>query len=81
MTSPQPVGALRLWHSEIRNRCFRQDPARPSTWRADKLYQAACCEANGVDALRGGLPGAAHYWFDRAVQTLASATPGSTRAA
>lgn len=74
MTNPQPLGALRLWHAEMLLRRYGQDSLRPSTWRTDELFRAACCEANGFDALRGGLPGAAGYWFDRADQTLANAS-------
>ena len=80
MTSPQPVGALHLWHEELRRRLYAQDPARPSTWRTDALYRAACCDANGVDALRSGLPGHAAHWFARAatiIEDSASARQGA----
>lgn len=67
MTSaPVPLGALRLWHSELWARYRGQDAHRPSTWRCDALYRAAMCEANGIDALRAGLPGHAAHWFTRA---------------
>ena len=82
MTSPpKPHGALRLWHEEIRKRYHGQDPARPSTWRTDALYRAACCEANGLDALRSGLPGHAKHWFARAATIIEESARARQRAA
>jgi hypothetical protein len=61
--TPEPPGALRLWHAELRARYRGQDAARPSSWRYDALYRAAVCEANGIDAKRAGLPRTAAHWF------------------
>jgi len=68
-----PPGALHLWHAELRARYRGQDATRPSTWRFDALYRAATCEANGIEALREGLPGQAKHWFARAAAIVVEA--------
>lgn len=70
---PSPPGALRLWRAEVQARYRGQDPSRSSTWRNDPLLHAAQCEANGLDALRDGLPGHARYWFRRAAEIIVAA--------
>lgn len=66
-------GALRLWHEELRRRHLGQDPSRSSSWRQDSLYRAACCEQQGFEALRDGLPSHARHWFQRSAEILAKA--------
>jgi hypothetical protein len=78
---PRPVGALRLWLEELRRGYRGQDPARFSTWRYDALHHAACCEANGEDALRSGLPRSAAFWFARASSILLEAAQKRRRSA
>jgi hypothetical protein len=78
---PGPVGALSLWHEELRRRYCGQDPARPATWRCDALYRAAICEANGSDALRARLPSHATFWFARASSILIEAARTQRRVA
>lgn len=78
---PQPVGALKLWREELRCGDGGQDAARPGTWRLDALLSAACCELNGLDAMRAGLPRAAEYWFAKAVNHITNAARLDARAA
>ena len=78
---PEPPGALRLWHKELRLRYCGQDAARPSSWRFDALYRAAVCEANGLDALRSGLAGQAAHWFKCAERIIATAARARQEAA
>ena len=70
---PAPLGALRLWHAELRAKYLGQDAARPSTWRYDVLYRAARWEEHGLDAIRAGLPVTAAYCFRRARSLIADA--------
>lgn len=64
MTSPaSPVGALSAWRARV-----RRDPR--SIMILDALHSAACCELNGRDAERAGLPLAAAAWHRDAAQRL-----------
>ena len=78
---PIPAGALRLWHAELRAGYGGQVAARPASWRLDALYRAACCEANGIDAIREGLPGHATLWFAKAAAILIDEANARRRAA
>ena len=69
----QPIGALSQWRAELRARVAGQYPERPSTWRDDALFRAACHEANALEAERAGLPRLAALYMERAASTIADA--------
>ncbi len=54
--------SLAAWHRRLAAGVLGEDAARPSTWRDDVLYRAACLEANARDADRQGLVSAAAEW-------------------
>jgi hypothetical protein len=58
----------------------RGDPARPSTWIKDELWDAACWELSGRDALAHGFISGAEEDFTRARQLLVKAGMDATPA-
>ncbi len=67
------IGALRQWREELRRGLNGQQVDRPSTWKNDALYRAACCEANALAASNAGLPDTASLWFGRAADEIVNA--------
>ena len=71
----EPIGALALWRQRVREGVDGQDMARPSTWRFDARYWAACREQWGLEELRAGEPNiAASLFLDAANILVAAAT-------
>jgi hypothetical protein len=70
--SPSPsLGALTQWHRELRAHLAGQDAERPSTWRLDHLWRAACYEVAARDAVRDGVDPTRH--LERAEQCILDA--------
>lgn len=56
---PMPTGAWDLWRAEVRaGSRTKDDPT-------DKLWLAALCDANGLDALEARDDTRAMIWFDQ----------------
>jgi hypothetical protein len=71
--SARPISALQQWRSELRSGYRGQRLDRPSTWRSDALFTAACWEAAGIEAERTGLPATASMYFARSATTILDA--------
>jgi hypothetical protein len=69
--TPEPPGALARWHAEM-HAGTRGDPARPTTWTHDALWEAACWEYSGANALSRGDPKGAASDFAEARRVLTS---------
>jgi hypothetical protein len=57
---PMPTGAWDLWRAEVRAGLRTKDEP------VDKLFLAALCDADGLDALDAGDSWRAMLWFDQA---------------
>jgi hypothetical protein len=59
-----------LWLARLRAGTIGENPDKPSTWKYDALWSAACCERQAEDAGRAGLYGARDEWMRRAVEMM-----------
>lgn len=74
-------GALARWRRELRAGGGSQHEDRPSTWRYDSLWTAACYEAAAEEYERQGLLSAADDYRFRAAEFLARTETGRRVAA
>lgn len=71
MTHPSARrSALALWRARITAGTLGEVAARPSTWKCDTLWSAACLEAQAIEARRAGLPTIAEDWERRIADVL-----------
>lgn len=62
--------ALALWRARVAAGTLGEVAARPSTWKYDTLWSAACLEAQAIQARRAGLPAIAEDWERRIADVL-----------
>lgn len=63
-------GALRRWREALRKGEHGQIEAKPSTWKLNALWKAACYEAEARECESRGLFGAAKDSYQRARRIL-----------
>jgi hypothetical protein len=71
--------AYDTWLRRLRSGDLGEIADKPSTWKYDHLWSAACYERNAEDCRRQGLEGAAKEWDFKVVQTLGDAFNESIR--